>query len=85
MQFLGRLLNLPKNCSRIREAYVFGAPAGILYWILASKIQGHSRVVTNHKVKYDLVKSFKEQNFLMARSLRSDFSVQRVYTWRQVI
>lgn len=53
------------------------SPAGILYWILASTIQGHSRAVTNHKVKYDFVKSFEEQNFLMARSLRNDFSVQR--------
>lgn len=85
MKFLGRLLNLPKNCIRTREAYVCGAPAGILYWILASTIQGHSRAVTNHKVKYDLVKSFKEQNFLMARSLRNDYSVQKVYTWRQEI
>lgn len=39
------------------------SPTGILYWILVSTIQGHSRTVTSHKVKYDLVKSFKEQNF----------------------
>lgn len=40
------------------------SPAGILYWILASTIQDHSRAVTNHKAKYDLLKSFKEQSFL---------------------
>lgn len=39
------------------------SPPGILYWILVSTIQGHSRSVTSHKVKSDLVKSYKEQNF----------------------
>lgn len=39
------------------------SPTGILYWILASTVQGHSRAMTSHEVKYDLVKSFKEQNF----------------------
>lgn len=33
--------------------------------------------MTSHKVKYDLVKIFREQNFFMARSLRGGFSVQR--------
>lgn len=53
------------------------SPTGILYWIIASTVQGHSRAVTSHKVKCDLVKSFKEQNLFLARSLRSDFSVQK--------
>lgn len=52
-------------------------PAGIPYWIIASTIQGHSRAVTSHKVKCDLVKSYIEQSLLLARSLRSDFSVQK--------
>lgn len=46
------------------------SPAGVLYWILASTIQGHSRAVTSHKVKYDLVKSFKEQNFFLQEVYR---------------
>lgn len=34
--------------------------AGILYWILVSTTQGHSRAVTSHKVEYDWVKRYKE-------------------------
>lgn len=59
MPFLGRLLN------GIR-VHLF-SPTGILCWIIASTIQGHSRAVTSHKVKYDLVKSFKELNFFFGK------------------
>lgn len=39
------------------------SPTRILYWILVSTVQGHSRSVTSHKVNYDLVKSYEGQNF----------------------
>lgn len=61
MQLLGRLLN------GIREVYVFSLPFES-YWNLILDSSIHSSRSQQgrdvfHKVKYDLVKSYKEQNF----------------------
>lgn len=62
----------------------FLRPTGILYWILVSTVPGHSRSVTSHKVKSELVKSYKEKTFF-AKKFKESLLSPNIQTWRQEI